>query len=284
MDKRWWLGMGLWLVVACALAGGHGAARKQVEASMRVTGTLAIRADGSVTGITLDKQEQLAADVAAFVRAETARWRFEPMLVAGQPGEVKARTSILLIGTQTDDGKVEVAIRGADFGGGYESLPADERLTPRQMKAPGYPQAALEQGAQGTVYLLLAIAPDGQVSDVAAEQVNLRHLAGETQMARLREHMARVSLAAARRWSFNVPTAGEHAGKSGWVLRVPVDFTFAPRRYGQWDLYVPGPREKVAWAGDEPPGFSPDTLAEGGVHMAGTLQGPRLLTPLQPRG
>ena len=37
---------------------------------------------------------------------------------------------------------------------------------------------------------------------------------------------------------------------------------------------------QIAWAEDDRPGFSPDSLAEGGVYMIGQNKGPKLLTAL----
>lgn len=283
LQIRWGvaLGFGLWFMACVAWAQGPGAVRKHVEASMRVTGTITIRADGNVAEVALDKQERLARGVADFVRENTAGWRFEPVMVDGQARDVRTPMSVRLVGRSIGGGKMEVSIRGVDFGGGYEGLPPTERLTAREMTPPGYPQAALEHGVQGTAYLLIRIGQDGRVADAVAEQVNLRYLGSEAQMTRFRERLARVSLVAAKRWSFNVPTEGEYAGLPHWVVRVPVDFTLAVQRYGQWEVYVPGPRERIDWAQDDDrPGFSPDALAEGGVHMAGGKQGPTLLTPL----
>jgi len=63
-----------------------------------------------------------------------------------------------------------------------------------------------------------------------------------------------------------------------------VDFRFqkAPG-YGKWEVYIPGPRTLPAWVTEEDrPGFSPDALADGGVHLAGGQRGgPKLLTPLE---
>ena len=178
-----------------------------------------------------------------------------------------------------------MSVRGADFGD-YEATPPEERVSSVVMKPPGYPMAAAQSGAQGTVYLLLKIDPDGSVSDVVAEQVNLRMVASEAQMRQFRDRFARAAVGAAEKWTFKPPSRGEAASQPYWVVRVPVDFNFGgKRRYGQWEAYVPGPRERVSWSRDEDrPGFSLDTLADGGVHMAGDTRGPKLLTPLGGEG
>ena len=50
--------LGLLLSFSCC-AGGPGAVRKTIEASMRVTGWVSIAADGSMTKLELDEKEKL---------------------------------------------------------------------------------------------------------------------------------------------------------------------------------------------------------------------------------
>lgn len=187
--------------------------------------------------------------------------------------------SVRLVGKSAGKDQMTVSIRGAEFGD-YQARPEAERITGRKMTPPSYPESAAQVGAQGTVYLLVRIAPDGSVSDVATEQVNLRIIASEPQMNLFRNQFARTATVAARRWTFKPPSQGEDARQTQWVVRVPVDFTFGEKRkYGQWEAYVPGPRERIAWAQQDDPAFSPDALPDGGIYLAGS-KGPKLLTPL----
>lgn len=280
-----WMLLGMLAFVQSAWAQGPGAVRRQVEASMRVTGMLTIRTDGGVAAVELDTPDQLPEGIPAFVTGVAASWRFEPVVIDGAAKQVRTRMSARLVAKSTGDGKVLVSVRGADFGD-YEATPPAERVSSVVMKPPGYPMAAVQSGAQGTVYLLLKIDPDGSVSDVVAEQVNLRMVASEAQMRQFRDRFARAAIGAAEKWTFKPPSRGEAASQPYWVVRVPVDFNFGgTRRYGQWEAYVPGPRERVSWSRDEDrPGFSLDTLADGDVHMAGSTRGPKLLTPLGGEG
>jgi len=280
-----WMLVGMVAFVQGAWAQGPGAVRKQVEGSMLVTGMITIRADGGVAAVELDKPDRLPEGIAPFVTQVATSWRFEPVLIEGVAMQVKTRMSARLVAKSTGDGKMQVSVRGADFGD-YQAMPLEERISSNGMKPPGYPMAAAQGGVQGTVYLLLKIGRDGAVDDVVAEQVNLRMVASEAQMRQFRERFARAAIGAAGKWTFNPPTRGEAAEQPHWVVRVPVDFNFGEKpRYGKWEVYVPGPREHVSWAQDDDrPGFSPDALAEGGVHMAGGKQGPRLLTPLGGEG
>lgn len=275
-----------WLAVMLAWAPavsaqGPGGVRKQVEASMRVTGAITIATDGSVEAVDLDTPEKLPKGIAAFVGQNIAGWRFEPVVVDGVPRRALTRVSALLVGKTIGGGQMSVSIRGADFSDDTV-LPEAERIAARQMKPPGYPTSAAEEGVQGTVYLLVKVARDGTVGDVSTEQVNLRFVASEPQMNRHRDRLARAAMAAARGWTFAPPTAGEQASQPHWIVRVPVDFNFTGLLpYGEWQVYVPGPRTRPDWAPDEDaPGFSPDALAEGGIRLAGGHRGPKLLTPL----
>ena len=280
-----WMLVGMAAFVQSAWAQGPGAVRKQVEASMRVTGMLTIRTDGSVAAVELDTPDRLPEGIPAFVSGVAASWRFEPVVIDGAAKQVRTKMSARLVAKSTGDGKMLVSVRGADFGD-YEATPPEERVSSVVMKPPGYPMAAAQSGAQGTVYLLLKVDPDGSVSDVVAEQVNLRMVASEAQMRQFRDRFARAAVGAAEKWTFKPPSRGEAASQPYWVVRVPVDFNFGgKRRYGQWEAYVPGPRERVSWSRDEDrPGFSLDTLADGGVHMAGDTRGPKRLTPLGGEG
>lgn len=276
------------LIVAAALAcmqaataQGIGAVRKQIEASLRVTGSITIATDGSVEAVELDAPGKLPKGIAAFVGSSVAAWRFEPVLVDGQPRRAQTRMSALLVGKAIGEGQMQISIRGADFGDD-QAVPETERVVGRQLKPPGYPMAAADGGVQGTAYLLVKVERDGTVGDVSTEQVNLRVVTTEAQMTQHRERFARAAMAAARKWTFAPPTAGKQAAQPYWVVRVPVAFTFGGEpRDGRWEVYVPGPRARPAWAPDEDaPGFSPDALADGGVRLAGDSSGPRLLTRL----
>jgi hypothetical protein len=66
-----------------------------------------------------------------------------------------------------------------------------------------------------------------------------------------------------------------------WLVRVPVEFRFeasVPYRYGEWQVYAPGPRRANPWAADDD--VVPETLAIGGAHAIGRA-GLRLVSPLQ---
>lgn len=265
-----------------AAAQGPAAVRKQTEASLRVTGAIHIAADGTVEQLVLDAPEKLPAGIADFVDRNVMTWQFEPTLRDGVPRRAVTQVSALLVGKSIGDGQMRVTIRGVDFSDG-KAVPKNEQISGRVMTPPRYPIGPAQSGAQGTAYLLIRVECDGTVGDVATEQVNLRIVTTEAQMSQYRKRFADAAMEAARKWTFETPTAGEQANQPYWIARVPVSFAFQnARRDGAWEVYIPGPRTRPAWVPDEDrPGFSPDALADGGVHLAGgKSDGPRLLTPL----
>ncbi len=283
MKKLWILALVLALVPGAALAAGPGAVRKQIESSMLVRGEIEIDAQGRVSKLLIDQPENLPSGIPEFVKSQLLQWQFEPVLRDGQPTPARSRMSVRLVGKRIDDKSATIAVRNADFPGPEPG--EGEAVTHVSMKPPSYPMPAIRAGAQGTAYLVLKISREGAVADAIVEQVNLRVVGSESQMTRLRDMFAKASLTAARRWTFKPPTRGEAAGEEFWSVRVPVEYTMdeatGPARYGKWHAYVPGPRQAVPWSEEaEAAGFSPDAMAEGGVYMAGTGTGLRLLTPL----
>lgn len=282
---------GMWLMAAVlalapvmASAAGPGAVRKQVESSMLVTGEIEVDEQGAVSTLLIDDMEKLPAGIVGFVQGQVSQWSFEPVLRDGVATPARSRMSVRLVGKRVDEDSVRIAIRHANFPG---PPPGEgESVTHERMDPPRYPKPAVRGGAQGTAYLVLRIARDGTVADAIVEQVNLRVVASETQMTRLRDLFAKASLDAARKWTFKPPTRGAGADEDFWSVRVPVDYQMDSRSrrstgYGTWQAYIPGPRQSIPWDNDsEATGFSPDALAEGGVYMAGGDRGLRLLTAL----
>ena len=283
MKSVWFVALALALAPLMATAAGPREVRKQVESSMLVTGEIEIDAQGRVSNLLLDKPDKLPGGIAEFVKGQVLQWTFEPVLSDGRPTPARSRMSVRVVGKRIDDDSVTIAIRNAIFPG---PAPGEgESVTHVAMKPPSYPMPAARGGAQGTAYLVLKISRDGTVADAIVEQVNLRVVASEAQMTKLRDMFANASLTAARRWTFKPPTRGEGAAEEFWSVRVPVDYTMdsgrRPTGYGQWQAYIPGPRQTIPWSEDaEAAGFSPDALAEGGVYMAGAESGLRLLTAL----
>ncbi|WP_140726422.1 energy transducer TonB [Pseudomonas sp. Hp2] len=278
----WLLLAALWAVAMPAMAAGPGAVRKQIESSLLLKGDVDIEPDGSVSQVMLDREEKLPEGVVKLVHYSASRWKFEPVVVDGRAVRARAPMSVRVVARKLD-GQYRVEIHSASFQR-YDATRRDT-VTPIKMAPPRYPENAFRVGAGGTVYLILKIGRDGTVQDAVAEQVNLRIVASEGDMRKLRGILAQNALGAAQKWTFNPPTEGDEVDDPYWTVRVPINYSFANQLseedYGTWVSYVPGPRERAPWVIEEDrAGFSPDALAEGGVYMA-NQEGPRLLTPLQ---
>jgi len=281
----WLVLAGLWLAPAVAGAVPK-SVRQQIESSLLVKGTIDIERDGSVSAVALDHEDKLPSGVVTFVRQAGLRWRFEPVVRDGAVVKANAPMSVRVVAKKLEGGQYQVSLVGASF----ESYDGEDPHGVRSLKIgpPRYPEQAFRAGVSGNVYLLVKVGPDGLVEDAIAEQVNLRVLGNEGELRMLRDMFAKSALAAARDWSFRVPTEGEAAGKPFWNVRVPVSYIVDPqpiegseKDYGTWISYVPGPRQSAPWVEHkDAAGFSPDTLGDGGVYMADS-HAPRLLTPLQ---
>lgn len=281
------IGVALLLTALCmgvtAQAGNARAARKQVESSLLVKGSITIAADGSVLAHTLDPKAPLGDALQKFVDGNIAAWRFDPVMVDGRVVTAKVPVSMLLVATPAQDGGLSVSIASTHFGT-REDLPSTETVTRVKLTPPQFPRNALYMGGSGTVYVIVQVGRDGTVINADAEQVNLRVAGTDGEMATLRKEFTIASLRAARTWTFTPPVTGSEAGKSTWLVRVPVTFVADGRRTkpakpGQWDSYIPGPRNMdMPWASEElKTAGAPDALSEGGVYPL--QQGAKLLTP-----
>ncbi|HWU77110.1 MAG TPA: energy transducer TonB [Rhodanobacter sp.] len=284
--KRLMLGTLCWMVSVAALAAGPYAVRKRVQASMLVTGSIVVAADGSVASYDLDKRGQLPAAVVGLIRQNVPSWRFVPVVRDGRPVLAKAAMSLRVVARPEGDGNYALTIGGSHFGQSASGIDSGGRtITSRQRKSPSYPVDAARARVSGTVYLVMRVNRQGLVDEAAAEQVNLDVVASDTEMRRWRKVLADASLQAARRWTFNPPTVGREAAQSAWVVRVPVTFALsewgrsAPvEKYGSWHAYVPGPREIPSWEDKPRVPASVDAVAAGSISEVG--RGLQLTTPL----
>ena len=262
MDPRLWLLVSL-LVPALAFAhGGADAAKRSVEASMLVTGEIAVNPDGSVYGYELDDRGKLPTPVLKLIDRALPRWEFTPVHVNGKAVLAKASMSLRVVAKPIDAEHDVIRIESAAFGVNTARAHDSSNcangacLTYLEKRPPGYPPNLLGELVSGTVYLAVDIDRQGNVAQVAVEQVNLRRLTDESTLRRWRQELGRVSTAAARRWKFQPPQTGSKGGKDHWIVTVPVNYSIGiPGRgtigapdYGQWDAYVPGPVHSIPWA------------------------------------
>lgn len=279
------LGFALGLLLAGsgtqADAGNARAARKLVESSLMVTGSIVIAPDGAVQSYALDSTDALGAPLEAFLQKNITHWKFKPVQVDGQTVTAKVPMSLLLIANREDGGGMSVRIANTWFGSEQDRAATD---WPRSLtlSPPKYPGAVMRMGGQGIVYLVVNIGPEGTVLDVDAEKVNLRSLGTDQQMDMMRKAFANAAVRAAQQWMFQPPTTGPDVAKGSWRVRVPVEFKMegAPvSMTGQWQSYVPDPAARdIPWARNElRTAGSPDALPGNGVYPL--QQGLELLNP-----
>jgi hypothetical protein len=100
-------------------------------------------------------------------------------------------------------------------------------------------------------------------------------------MRRWREALTTPTLATVRKYTFMIPTTGPHADDAEFSGILPVILNMydqAAPTYGQWNSYVPGPRESIAWLDDKEDTSSSEAVPAGTFAQAGTAL--TLLTPL----
>lgn len=250
--------------------------KDQIEATMLVTGKIAINADGSVSGYQIDDEDKVPGHVLVNIGRWVPGWRFEPVLVDGNAVPARAKMTLRMLARPVGD-KFEISIASTSFGN--DDAPPTDTVKGLKMYPPSYPADMVSAGGEGTVYLMLKIGRDGKVEDLVVERVNLHVYASEQRMKNFRKRLSSAAASAARRWTFVPPTTGELAQLRQWSVRVPVDFRLGGVQevaYGEWQSYLPGPQQPIPWLQDEP---GSDALAGGALHTLGS--GLVLLTPLQ---
>ena len=281
MKKAWIVALVVSLLPLLAAAVPDAEIRRQVESSLLVKGAIGINADGSVDTLTIDQPDKFPAGLLDFVDKQIKAWKFEPVLVEGKAVRARSPMSVRVVARAVGEDSYSIAIRNASFGG--EPPKEGEALSSKWMGPPRYPELVARSGASGTVYLVVKADRQGRVVDAVVEQINLRTIGTDKEMEAWRKALADAALKAARKWTFTPPVRGELADDESWSVRVPCDFKMDDRAdfvYGKWDQYIPGPRQAIPWSEEDRPGFSPDSLAAGGVYMIGQNKGPKLLTAL----
>lgn len=266
-------------------AGTAKAARKHVESSMVLTGSIDVDPDGTVAAIALDQERDLSDVLSSFVRSTLTQWHFEPVRdEQGNALAVRAPMHLRLIARVMADDKAEIGIRSVDFS--PESSPDDlTKVRFKDTRPPSYPRDAARASLAADTFVMAKVGRDGRVEDLITRQVNLRSIGSERVMRKWRAEFAKASERAIRDWKFKVPTEGPQADAPYWVVTVPVIYRLSPDRsksqYGKWQAYVAGPLHPAPWLDPNEVRnlTSPDALADGGVYMA-REDGLRLLTPL----
>lgn len=279
--------MGIWkagmlaLLVACAgvRAGERpdGSPAGESVLTMRVDGELTIGPDGQVveykvrTPLEPRLQEMLAKAIPS--------WRLKPVLQNGKPVGARTPMRITLAATQAAEG-YQVRIDNVVFA----PLTAADREAARAAAAaarargevlvtageqplsvpdirrvktnpPVYPRGLASNGMEGMVLMVLRLQPDGRVADAVASQSTLFNVKGRPEVLdKARAMLERVSLAAARSWTFDVDAADPGSlTPRALSLSIAVDFAMAetPKEQreavGVWRWEFRGPQQFAPW-------------------------------------
>src|SRR3546814_17668588 len=97
MSRTWIakaLAVALLLAVSAVAVAAPKQVREQTEATMLLTGTIGINADGSVDDYEIDNEDKVPDYVLENLAKRVPAWRFKPVLVTGK--EVTARAGLTL--------------------------------------------------------------------------------------------------------------------------------------------------------------------------------------------
>src|SRR5690554_243985 len=281
------LRIGLCLLLAVVGTAGAQSAREvrdEAKARMDVSGYVDIEADGSVSRHVVNERSKYPDYVLEMVDRVAPGWRFEPLLVDGQPVPARARMDLQLGLDRLDDGDFILSITKSTFGDMSQSDTSELTLDMENLRKPVYPYDLLEYGIEGIVYTLIKVGRDGAVEDFQIEQVDLYGYADEATMRHVRRVFGLSVERAVKRWRFTPPTTGDEAGDSHWFARIPIEYQIDwndKRRElatGEWRLYYPGPRApKPDWLDHSDSGGN-EALIAGRMHQLGNER--RLLTPV----
>jgi hypothetical protein len=277
----WGMAVGLILLAGSAQAGTAAVVRRQIESSMLVSGVVSVDATGAVTAHAFDQRDKLPGPVVALLDQALPQLRFRPAEQDGQPHAVQARMSLKVVVNQVDPQHVALRLSSAHFT--EAAPPPTEVASLAKRTGVMYPEDAQKSGVTGTVYVAVRFDRSGQIVDAEAQQVNLKLTDSESRMRHWRDVLARPTVAAVRRFRFSPPTTGPHAGDATFTGILPVTFLLdgqRPPRYGEWDTYVPGPKQDIAWlhGSADRESDNSDAVPDGEFAMTGSeLQ---LLTPL----
>lgn len=224
---------------------------EQVVNSMPASGTIEIDTQGHVAGYTIKDAEAYDQALLDLMARNIQRWVFKPVFVDGVPRQARFDMFLRLQAKPLDDGKFEVSIASAAFGGKAPVEP-HTRVAPRgEKELPRYPLDEMRRGVGGKVVLVMKIDAAGNVTDIVAEQTNLSVVGRAGAMDTWRKNLEHAAIAAARHWKFDPPTAGVAADMTWWDVRTPVVFTpandISAPAPGKWERYVPGPRRDLPW-------------------------------------
>ena len=279
MTRRILLFTMLALCAFAASASRHDTVRKQVEASMLVTGELVVAPDGAVKSYTLDRADALPPGTGELFAQLFPDWELEVARADGSPLQAPAavKMSVQLVARPTGvDDERRIMIQDTAF---WDPKAPVQVLRKGELTPPKYPPIAYRSGMSGIVYVVLRLNPDGTVAETHVERVDMTVLSDERQLRKFREVLAEAAVGTAKQWTFSIAPE-RHAKPEPIGVRVPVEFLLSRKQvaqseYGKWHVYVPGPYAPIPWQ---------NRTADGGIGAMVPGQVYPLDAPIKPRG
>jgi hypothetical protein len=240
------------LLALCAFAASaarYDNVRKQVEASMLVTGELVVAPDGAVKSYKIDRSDALPPETRELLAELVPAWQLDVKKADGSPLQSPAvvKMSVQLVGRPTGvDDQFRVTIGDTAFWDPKApvEVEAKGKLTP-----PKYPPFAYRSGMSGTVYVVVRLNPDGTVAETHVERIDMTVLADERTLRKFGKVLADAAVGTAKQWTFTI--APERLARPGSAsVRVPVAFMMYKQpepEYGKWHAYVPGQYAPIPW-------------------------------------
>jgi TonB family protein len=265
-----------WATLALLLLGSASTSAvtlpKGAEASLLVTGTIEVGADGVMLNHTIDHPEKLAASVVGLIDRSLGDWHFKPMSAP------RIATMRLVVLTTTDDaGKYGIWVDSATF----DTPPAGKCWSSESLTPPNYPGDVLSEGVGGTAYVYVHVDRKGKVIDVGLAQVDLSSKGSQGNMNLWRRLLGNAAVDAAKTWRCRPPTRPDSTAdadsEAARTFMVPVSYTVGTRTaevYGEWKEYFPGLHHSAPWLpGTESSSMkNPEAMAANGIY------------PVQPTG
>jgi hypothetical protein len=231
-----------------ASAAQPGKMRKQVEASMVITGELVVAPDGKVKSYEIDHAEALPPDTRELLAKAIPGWELVVANVDGSPLRAPAaiKMSVQLVARRMadDDERLRVSVQDMAFWDPKAQFSAKANGT---LAPPKYPSLAARSGISGMVYLAVLLDADGNVAETHVERVDMTVLANEKTLLKFGRILAEAAVVGSKEWSFTIAPGRFKEGPV--TVRVPVDFRLSAkgREYGRWQAYVPGPYAPIPW-------------------------------------
>lgn len=226
---------------AAAFASCVCAATPAPALDLAADGEIQLSTEGNVSDYRLTTP--LGPELSALIANAVRSWRFEPVVVDGQP--VVAKTTMHLdLHAEPADGKDSYRIRVSQVRFG-------EPKRDGHMRPPHYPMSAVSARLGARVLLAVRLDETGKIIDAMPYQTSLdARASSEVEAERWRKEFEVASIAAARAWHWDL--AEKINGKTvGTSAIVPVIFSIKGTghdvRPGQWKAYVPGPVHDVPW-------------------------------------